>query len=351
MALKKQSYHRISVVDLSPHFHGFSHSDNKVEKVYHWLKNWIVLSLECGKIQPYDLLPSKDDLAYYIGVSQGTIQAVYRLLEDNNIVESKQRIGTYIKSSQKERGINKLTSKREQSVEIIKRYIVENKYQVGEKFISIRKLSKIIGVSNSTLRFAIVNLVELGILKKKDNNFIILKNDFNIKDINKKTLVDKLTDKLREYIKDEFNPGLKLPSNIELSKKFKVSEKTVHDAIRRLNKEGLLYIRRGQYGTIIANLSEDKNDRLYFYEKIERKLKQYIIDNCQSGDKIPTVRELSSYYHTSEKTIKKALNNLAEEGYVTFARGRNGGTYVLDIPQLNEDVYQWLAISSDYVVN
>ena len=231
---------------------------------------------------------------------------------------------------------------------------IERALNSDEKFGSLTKDNSELIYLNKFANYQYLNTLINNLAKDKSKQHILLFNMDKMDDnptIRTESLVDKLTDKLREYIKDEFNPGLKLPSNIELSKKFKVSEKTVHDAIRRLNKEGLLYIRRGQYGTIIANLSEDKNDRLYFYEKIERKLKQYIIDNCQSGDKIPTVRELSSYYHTSEKTIKKALNNLAEEGYVTFARGRNGGTYVLDIPQLNEDVYQWLAISSDYVVN
>ena len=50
---------------------------------------------------------------------------------------------------------------------------------------------------------------------------------------------------------------------------------------------------------------------------------------------------------TSEKTVKKALDNLAGEGYVTFMRGRYGGTFVTDIP-VNEG-YTWIAISSDYI--
>ena len=56
-------------------------------------------------------------------------------------------------------------------------------------------------------------------------------------------------------------------------------------------------------------------------------------------------------YETSEKTIKKALDNLAEEGYIAFSRGRYGGTFVLDIPQSSGEAYKWLAISTDYMTN
>lgn len=53
----------------------------------------------------------------------------------------------------------------------------------------------------------------------------------------------------------------------------------------------------------------------------------------------------------AQKTIKKALDNLAEDGYLTFTRGRYGGTFVTDIPQSVNEAYKWLAISSDYVSN
>ena len=51
----------------------------------------------------------------------------------------------------------------------------------------------------------------------------------------------------------------------------------------------------------------------------------------------------------SSKTIKKALDNLAEEGFLTFSRGRNGGTFVTDIPQEGAEAYQWLALTNDYI--
>ena len=103
--MQNSSCHKITVSEMAPHIHHFGIRENKVNKLVNWLKNWIRLSLDCGKIQPYDLMPTKSDLACHIGVSQGTIQNVYRLLEDDGLLESKQRIGTYIKDPNKNKKI------------------------------------------------------------------------------------------------------------------------------------------------------------------------------------------------------------------------------------------------------
>ena len=347
---KFQKNNRLTVADLAPHIHSFMPNENKVEKIFNWLSNWIKLSLECNKINPYDLLPSKADLACHIGVSQGTIQNVFRLLENEGLVESKQRIGTFIKNKKDTECIKKLTSKRELAIEIVKKYILENNYKYGEELISARKLSKITGLSNSTIRLAISNLVQMDFIEKKDNKFIIKNLKFEIKKIELKTLVEKIAEKLKNYIQNDLKNGEKIPSNMELAKMFNVSIKTVHDAIKHLTKEGLLYIRRGQYGTIVANDS-DSNNETYLYLKYEQKLRQYIAENHEIGNKLPTIKEFANLYNTSEKTIKKSLDNLAEEGYVTYVRGRYGGTFVTDIPQISGEAYKWLAINADYISN
>ena len=351
MDMEKKNYHRITVVDMAPHVHNFLPSENKVEKLFVWLSSWIELSLECGKIHPYDLLPSKADLACHIGVSQGTMQNVFRLLEDAGFVESKQRVGTFIKDKNKDVKIEKLTSKRELAIEIIKQYITENDYKKGDALISTRKLAQITGISNTTLTTAMGNLLKSGILKKQGSGFVILKTEFSITKIKMKTLAEKVADSLRDYIEEELKPGAKLPSNSALVKKYNVSIKTIHDAIRILTKEGLLCARRGQYGTIVLGEAEELGVNSYDYEKYEQKIRQYISKNCQSGDKLPSIKNLAEFYGTSEKTIKKALDNLSLDGYVAFARGRYGGTFVLDIPQESNEVYKWLAISSEYVTD
>lgn len=348
MDTQKDIAYKITVADMAPHIHSFAVGENKVNKLYDWLVNWIKLSLECGKIKPYDMMPSKADLACHIGVSQGTVQNVYRLAEDAGYLESKQRVGTFVKDYNKASSLEKLTSKRELAVEIVKKYISENGYQEGDNLISLRKLSQITGISNSTLRLAVNTLAASGILEKRENNFFIKKSGFKIQVIQNQTLVEKIAENLKNYVESNLKPGSRLMSNSELAEIFKVSVKTIHDAVRLLSKEGILYTRRGKYGTYVSG---DVNNELYHYEKIEYKIKQYIESKCKEGDKLPSIKAFAEKYNTSGKTVKKALDNLADDGYVMFIRGKRGGTFVTDIPQDGLEAYRWLAINSEYIPN
>ena len=340
---------QITVADLAPHVHSFLPNENKVDKLVLWLKNWIDLSLECGKIKPNDFLPTKGDLACHIGVSIGTIQSVYRRIEDDGYIKSKQRIGSYINDRNKNIESDKLTSKRDIAYEMVKKYIAEEDFKIGDKLISSRKLAQLLGVSNTIINDVIKNLVKEKILLQENRYFVVNRVDFQIEKIRLKTLVEKIADKLEIFIENNLDAGAKLPPNSVLVEKFNVSTKTIHDAIKLLSKKGILYTRRGQYGTIVLNKEGNSTIELYEYEKFEEKIKKYIISNCQINDKLPPVKELAKLYNTSEKTIKKALNNLSEDGYLAFVRGRYGGTFVLDIPQDSSEMYKWLAISGEYI--
>ena len=338
---------QITVAEMAPHIHSFAPGENKVNKISSWLISWIETSLKNGNIKPYDLLPSKGDLAFHTGVSKGTIQNVFRDVEDYGLLESKQKIGTYINPETKKNMIYKLTSKREFAAETIKKYLYENEFKTGDYLISIRKLSNLTGISAATIRGAIGTLLNAGIIRKENNAFIITRMDFAIGNVTVKTLVEKIAEKMKLYIANNYQTGEKLLSNQEWAAKFNVSIKTVHDALKLLSKEGILYTRRGRYGTIVVN-NINKNMQ-YDYEKIEIKLENYIMKNCQIGSRLPSIAELAKQYKVSAKTVKKALDNLSEEGYVTFSRGRRGGTFVTDIPREN-DGYKWLAINRDYII-
>ncbi len=198
--MENKDYHKITVADMAPHVHTFLSNENKVDKILMWLKSWIQMSLECGKVHPYYLLPSKADLACHIGVSQGTVQNVYRLLEDAGYVESKQRIGTYIKNINKKNSVNKFTSKREIAAEVLKKFFNENGYKKDSFLPSMRELSRITGISNTTIRSAMTNLLTEKVVIKKDNNFILVKDSIEIQKVEMKTLVEKIADDLEEYI-------------------------------------------------------------------------------------------------------------------------------------------------------
>jgi len=338
---------KITVAEMAPHIHSFSIGENKVNKLTEWLKGWIEASLKTGKIKPDDLLPAKGELACHIGVSQGTMQNVFRALEDAGFVESKQRIGTCIKNPEQKKSSEKLTSKRELAIETVKKILVENNYKTEDNIPSTRKLAKLTGMADTTVRLAVNNLVAGGILEKKGKSYIIKSLDYRVREISTQTLVEKVAKNIKKYIEQEFKAGDKLPANSVLMKKFNVSIKTIHDAIKLLSKEGIVYTRRGQYGTVVMSDSSV----LYNYEKVEQKIRAYILNNSKIGDKLPTIKEFAQNLNTSGKTVKKALDNLAEDGYLMFTRGRYGGTFVTDIPQSGEDAYKWLAINSDFVQN
>ena len=80
---------QITVAEMAPHVHSFLPNENKVNKISEWLINWIKKSMQNGSIKPYDFLPLKGDLAFHIGVSLGTMQNVFRIVEDYGLVESK----------------------------------------------------------------------------------------------------------------------------------------------------------------------------------------------------------------------------------------------------------------------
>ena len=197
---------------------------------------------------------------------------------------------------------------------------------------------------------AIINLVLQDILKKENNNFIINKIDYEITPLKIKTLAEKIAENIQTYISEKFNTGEKIPSNAKLAEIFNVSIKTIHDSLKILAKGGYIHTRRGKYGTIVLS-NNDLYTELYEYEKIEQKIRQEISLKYKIGDKLPSIKTFSKYYNTSEKTIKKALDNLAGDGYITFSRGRYGGTFILDIPQTSGEAYKWLAINTDFITN
>ena len=350
MTKEEKSGRRITVSEMAPHVHSFLPGENKAEKITAWLIDWLESSLASGKDKAYDMLPAKGDLAFHIGVSQGTIQNVFRYVEDYGLVESKQRIGTFISPAGKKCTNAKLTSKRELAVQEIKQYIKSNDLQIGDYIISTRKLAQATGISNATIRMALGVLVLDGIIKKVNNSFVVTNINYDLTPVCVQTLVEKTAERLKSYIIDNYAEGDKLPANMELASMFNVSVKTIHDSVKVLVKDGILYTRRGQYGTVVINSAENDNN-LYNYERVEFRLRNYIAQNCEIGSKLPPIQSLSKIYSVSAKTIKKALDNLADDGYLTFTRGRYGGTFVTDIPQTANEAYKWLALSSDYVSN
>lgn len=348
--------------------------DSKSNVIANWLISWIEQDFNCGKIKETDLLPKKEELAYLLGVSVGTIQNALRNIEDKGYVESKQRIGTMIRNWKCENlNIRKLTSKKDICVNAIKQYILSNNLPIGYKMPSSRVLSGLIGISPNTTRLALETLCLQDILEHDKSNpkefyLTIKNNNFSLEEnssttIENVTLVQKITKDLEKYITKNLKIGDKFPAHEELSKEFKVSIKTIHDAQKALIKKGIIIAHRGRYGTTVIKMpnsinlqkKEDlifapaKDAAFYCYEKTQNQLKNIIANDYPIGSKLPSIDALSKLMDLSPNTVRKALNNLAEEGYLRFERGRYGGTFVIDTPDTSAQSFKWLAVNPKYV--
>ncbi len=342
--------------------------ESKAIVIGKWLAGWIKTDLKNGKIHPSDLLPTKSEFAYLLGVSIGTMQNAFRYLEDLNIVESKQCIGTMIKNNQN-KTLRKLTSKREIAIEKIKQYIIDNKILVGSSLPSSRKIAEHIQCSANTTRLALENLSANGILthkfkNAKDVGWILKTDNFSIdKKTTNETLVNKIQEELKSYIKNNLRVGDKMPAHEILSQELNASIKTIHDALKILIDERILLARRGRYGTTVTKMPNEmiveqrretsifasaQDTAFYYYEKTQNLIKKMIAENYQTGDKLPSIMQLSKQLDLSPNTIRKAFNNLAKEGYLVFSRGRYGGTFVIDVPEMAENAFKWIAVNPKY---
>lgn len=348
-------------------------SESKAITISKWIISWIENDLSVGKIKTHDLLPTKPEFAFMLGVSIGTMQNALRFVEDAGYVESKQCIGTLIKDRNKENEIRKLTSKREIAIEEIKKYIKKHKFKTGSNLPSSRNIAKEIGSSPNTTRLALEYLCTEGILEHKfknsnDMGWVIKSSKYDLKKETSEqtTLVKKVEDDLKKYITENLKIGSKLPPHGKLAKELNVSIKTIHDALKSLTEYGILLPRRGRYGTSVIKMPNDNTIRacaetsifakaqdtaFYYYERTQNNIKKLISENYSIGDRLPSIMELSKEMDLSPNTIRKAFQNLAKEGYLTFSRGRYGGTFVIDIPETDTQAFKWLAVNPNYAKN
>lgn len=376
LLLDKSELRRLTIKDISISLPDLKNIfESKATVIAYWLIDWIETDFKAGDIKETDLLPQKAELAYHLGVSIGTVQNALRYVEDKGYVESKQCIGTMVRDRKNQNSsIRKLTSKRDVCVEMIKKYILDKKVKIGQKLPSSRVLANITGSSPNTTRLALENLCSMNILEHKfqsanETCWVLKSNDFSVsksseETLNNITLVEKVKEDLEKYISKKLNVGDKIPSHEQLSQEFKVSIKTIHDALKSLIKEGVLLARRGRYGTTVIrmpneeiNMSKKESSifasaqetAFYNYEKTQNHIKALIANNYQIGSKLPSIIDLSQELDLSPNTIRKALNNLADDGYLRFSRGRYGGTFVMDIPELSSQSFKWLAVNPKYV--
>ncbi len=376
--VSKASLVRISVSELPKEIPDFkAPGSTKDHLVTDWLKNFIMDALEAGKVTENHLLPRKEDIAKHLGVSVGTVQNAIRSVEDEGCVESKQRIGTLIRDVRNDtHRMRKQTSKRDRAVVAIQQLIIEQAIQPGETLPSAREIASQIGSAPNTTRLALEYLTTDGILISRGTRGN--KANWELKvipdavqesscAIESETLIDQLERDLKTLIADEYAVHDKLPSHLELAECFKVSIKTVHDAMKRLADQGVISSKRGRYGTFILrkpdtnffsattlgqNIFVSVDDATFYnYEKVEQHLKQLIQNRFDVGAKLPSMGQLAKELDVSSNTIRKALQNLAKENVVSFTRGRYGGTFVTEMPEVSEEAatFTWVSINPETI--
>ncbi len=370
---------KISINEMPSEIPDFNSSfQTKDSLIKQWIMDWILSMVSKNKIKENDILPNKNEISRHLGVSIGTVQNAIRYVEDEGYLKSKQKLGTMISNLTNPISSEiKSTSKRDKTIVAIKKYLIKNSISVGMPLPSTRKMSDILGVSQNTVRLAYEYLCSSGIiesrqLKGNEANWIlksvpsVSKEEIKISNnLNTYTLVDKITESLKNYLFSNFKPGDKIPTHEDIASKLGVSIKTVHDCIKTLSEQGIIITRRGRYGSILAvdpsNLSKKQSVEdlmfapagdavFYSYQKIEEKIVDLINNKYNPGDKLPSMQELSKSFDVSTNTVRRALKNLALDGYITFDRGRYGGTFVVDKPDYSDSrQYQWLSINPDYI--
>lgn len=356
----------------------------KEKIVLTWLISWVTSTIKTGDIEYGMLLPLKSQLAIYLGVSTGTVQNAIREAEDMGYFESKQSVGTLIKNPlSDEKTFEKMISKKDAALEAIKKYIIENKIKPGAALPDVNDFSLILSTHTNTVRLALMTLEREGVIERfsvkgnKISRILKKKIDFNTYDttpvhaVENVNLIKKTADKMKNYIAANFNAGDKILPNEAFAKMFHVSIRTVNEAAGILKEQKIILSRRGRYGTIYLNdpqkiqKQKEREEKslfmsgtqgaalqktyLYSWETTLEALKKYIIQNHESGDKIPSMKKLADILNVSTNTIKRAVSILCEEGYLIAQRGKYGGVFILEMPQKDPEAFRWLALNPDVI--
>ena len=366
---------KLTINDLPKHIPDFKKSSGAKDRLTEkWLTDWIVSSLQTKTLSVGDILPRKDVIARHLGISIGTVQNAIRYTEDKGFLQSKQRTGTAIANFKNYTGqtgdVKKQTSKRDVTVEKIKKYMIDNGINAVMPAASV--IAKKINVSANTVRLAYLYLCDTGFLEyssgkagKKMLRVVTIPDKPIEHSASHISLVGKTVNDLSDYITENMKKGDKLQTRAELAKILNISVKTVHDAVNILEKKGILISRRGKYGTTVLKMPKEaalyqplkersifaKADEAAFYrwEKIETQISKLIQKEYEIGMKLPSMSVLAKKFNVSTNTIRKSLQRLSEQNCIKAERGRYGGTFIIDIPEVNlHNAYEWLAVTPDF---
>lgn len=340
--------------------------NDKLNSIVEWLECVLKNGLQHKELTVNTLLPKKEEFATVLKVGIGTVQNVYRALEDKGIVVSKQCVGTILVYGTTDKLFEKSTSKKDFIVNAMKKSFIKADLKCGDKISSVRYYSKLLKASTSLVLQVLEQLQLEGVIENNNGDRYLCVDRFKVNSDAKSTLVEKTYGKLKEYIAQNLKVNDKLMPVNKLAKYFGVSQKTIHSAVNKLVTDGILVTLAGQYGTVVVRIPDDKTfyqkpetsifalsqeTYYYRYERILNVIRKMIYDNFEVGAKLPSISELAMLLDVNTNTIRKTFEVLSSEGIVSTVRGRYGGTFVIELPDFEStQSYKWLAIDSSFSI-
>lgn len=347
--------------------------ENKSDVIVKWLIDWIKHSLEYGIADIGDFIPSKEDLASFLNVSTATIQNSIREVKNLGYFASKQSLGTYIVDFYSKDIKQDELYQGNMAQCLIKKIIIEENIEINSPILSIKEFSARTDISQNTIRFALNNLALKGFLEKvkgKGNKYHwIYKKQLKLSEeeslsgveFSDFTLTNQLVQKIKKHLLKTYKTGEKILPNQAFARMFDVSIKTINDAMKVLNSKKIIHSRRGRYGTIFLGEQNLKTTFIsserkklnstfnYSWQKALSHLKKHIIENYEVGDKIDSIRQLALILNISPNTVRRALKEFFDNGYLISKRGKSGGIFIIDMPEKDEESYRWLVLNPDVV--
>lgn len=231
------------------------------------------------------VMPPAAVLAKKINVSANTVRLAYLHLCDTGFLQystgksgKKMLRVVEVPEMPSERSASH-TSLVEKTEQDLSDYITKKMHK-GDKLLTRFELSKILNVSVKTVHDAVNSLEEKGILLSRRGRYgtVIeqMPNDAAIfQPMRERSIFakaddaifyrwEKIENAIVKMIKEEFEPGMKLPSMDILSEKFDVSTNTIRKALRMLSNKGIVDFQRGRYGgTFVLDIPEQDNANAY----------------------------------------------------------------------------------------
>ena len=71
-----------------------------------------------------------------------------------------------------------------------------------------------------------------------------------------------------------------------------------------------------------SGVSNIKQSYSYDWERVLDQIKKYMITHHEAGDKLPSMKNLASILNVSTNTIRRAVNEMVEQGMTLLPEGK-----------------------------